>query len=374
MSDQTVAGMVAAPRSGVVPLITPSERQVLRRLATQVAELAARPVEQEKRELWYRHNALQPTRPVIFCDPENGWNEIITPDQMACEGELARAWEMRLRKEIYWGAEMQDDRVVQSTFEVAHVYSESDWGMHETVIGGEDGGSYVWDAPLQSYDLLGQLRFPQIAVDHEATGRMLSLAQETLGDLLSVRLKTVWWWSTGMTWTLIKLRGLSQMMYDMLDHPDELHRLMAFLRDGNQARLDWLESHDLLSLNNDGTYVGSGGFGWSHELPGPGFRRSRAHARHVGVCREPGDGGRVTADVRRVHFPVSASAAGTLRAELLRLLRAARQAVARRQGHPQPAPRLDLALEQRRGHGRAPARSLHPLAQATPRGPGHAGL
>jgi hypothetical protein len=56
-------------------------------------------------------------------------------------------------------------------------------------------------------------------------------------------------------------------MLDMSDHPDELHRLMAFLRDGHLARLDFLERRGLLSLNNDGTYVGSGGFGWSHELP-----------------------------------------------------------------------------------------------------------
>jgi hypothetical protein len=46
---------------------------------------------------------------------------------------------------------------------------------------------------------------------------------------------------------------------------------MAFLRDGHLARLDLLEENGLLSLNNDGTYVGSGGFGWSRELPVPGF-------------------------------------------------------------------------------------------------------
>ncbi len=49
--------------------------------------------EAEKRKLWLRHNALQPTRPVIFCDPENGWNEIIRPEHLACESELARDWE-----------------------------------------------------------------------------------------------------------------------------------------------------------------------------------------------------------------------------------------------------------------------------------------
>jgi len=247
------------------------DRLILRELAKQVAELAARPVEKEKRELWYRHNALEPTRPLVFCDPENGWNEILTPDTLQCEGGLARAWEWYLRREVFWGAHMRDDKVIEAVFNVGHVYTETDWGLRETRIGGEGGGSWRWEAPLKTYDDMDKLRFPQITVDYEATQELLQLAQETFGDILQVRLKTVWWWSFGMTQTLVYLRGLEQIMYDMVDCPEGVHRLMAFLRDGHAARLDFLEKNGLLFLNNDGTYVGSGGFGWTHELPQPDF-------------------------------------------------------------------------------------------------------
>ena len=115
--------------------ISPRDRAVLRQLAGQVAELAARPVEQEKRDLWYRHNALQPTRPLVFCDPEHGWHEIITPDDLACEGELARGWEFRLRQEIFWGAQMRDDRVIEPFFDVPHVHTNSGWGVHGEKVG-----------------------------------------------------------------------------------------------------------------------------------------------------------------------------------------------------------------------------------------------
>ena len=73
--------------------ISPRDREILRGLAARVAEVASRPIEAEKRELWYRHNSLEATRPLIFCDPENGWYEILTPDQLKCEGNLARIWE-----------------------------------------------------------------------------------------------------------------------------------------------------------------------------------------------------------------------------------------------------------------------------------------
>jgi hypothetical protein len=74
-----------------------------------------------------------------------------------------------------------------------------------------------------------------------------------------------------MTMTLVFLRGLEQVLYDFVLETGLMHRLMAFLRDGTMHMLDELGRQDLLSLNNDGTYVGSGGLGYSHQLPQPDF-------------------------------------------------------------------------------------------------------
>ncbi len=95
MADQTVASLFtqSIPRDQI--LISAGDQQVLRSLAGELAELASRDIEQEKADLWRRHNALEATRPVIFCDPENGWYEIITPVQIRCHGQLARSWETK---------------------------------------------------------------------------------------------------------------------------------------------------------------------------------------------------------------------------------------------------------------------------------------
>jgi len=259
------------------PQISSRDRLILRRLAGHVGELASRAIEDEKRDLWYRHNALEPTRPLIFCDPENGWNEILTPDMFECEGRLARDWEWRLRQEIFWGQEMKDDRVIEPFFNIGYVACETDWGMHETKRGGLDGGSYVWDAPLASFEDMGRLCFPSVEVDLPATDALADLARSFFGDLLEVRVRTGWFWSVGLTYPLVNLRGLEQILWDMIDQPDDLHRLMAFLRDGTLSYLDQLETSGWLSLNNDGSYVGSGGFGWSRELPRGDFD---GHVRH----------------------------------------------------------------------------------------------
>jgi hypothetical protein len=84
-----------------------------------------------------------------------------------------------------------------------------------------------------------------------------------------------------MTRTLVNLRGLEQIMFDMVDHPDELKRLMEFLRDGYLAKLDFLESNGLLAANHDGSYVGSGGFGYTRHLPQDGFDPERVRTRDM---------------------------------------------------------------------------------------------
>jgi hypothetical protein len=143
--------------------------------------------------------------------------------------------------------------------------------MAEKRTSGGAGGSFVWDAPLKSYDQLGQLRFPTVTVDAAATNELLDLANDVFCGILPVRLRGGWQWTTGLTSTLANLRGLEQIMLDMVDEPENLHRLMAFLSDGTLARLEYLEANGLLSLNNGGDYVGSGGFGWTKELPAEGF-------------------------------------------------------------------------------------------------------
>ena len=258
-------------RDVLVTGIDAGDRVVLRELACRVAELASRDIEQEKRTLWYKHNRLEKTRPLIFCDPEEGWHEIITDKQLKCTNSLARQWEFALHKEIFWGESMNDDRVIEPFFDVSHIYSESDWGIHEERIKHSKRGSYTWISPVKNSDDLEKLRAPKITLDYESTNRQLELANNVGGDILTVRLKTAWWWSMGMTETLIYLRGLEKIMFDMYDNPDFVHRLMAFLRDAHMAKLDFLEEGGLLSLNNDGTYVGSGGFGWTDELPSDGF-------------------------------------------------------------------------------------------------------
>jgi len=251
-----------------VAAFSQKDADVLRTLAKRVAQVAALEEQKEKRKLWYALNSLKPIRPLVFCDPENGWYEIIPESDCQCEGELARNIEHILRKELFWGENMGDDKVVDATFSLPHVYTSTGWGLPFNFIGEEYGHAYTWEPPLKDYDTdLLKMRLPKFIVDHESSNRLLALVQEVLEPHLRVQLKTAWWWSFGLTREMVWLRGMERFFYDIFDYPEKVHEAMGILRDGYIGLIDALESEGLLLPNGDNTYVGSGGFGFTDELP-----------------------------------------------------------------------------------------------------------
>jgi hypothetical protein len=270
--DQTAAGKIQTGFRREDVFLVPQDRHVLGILSERVAEIAASDRMAEVRRLWTAHNALRRVRPLVFCDPENGWNEIITETQMECRGKLARRWEMDLRKEIFWAEAMRDDKPVEPFFDVPYTVSPDDWGLQAEYHKADAAGSYVWDAPIGDYDRdLARLHSPQFEIDWETTRGCLALADDVFGGTLQVRLKGTWWWSLGLTWLAATFRGLQAILLDFVDQPEGLKELLSRLSRGYMEKLDFLEREGLLSLNNDGTYVGSGGYGFTDQLPQPDF-------------------------------------------------------------------------------------------------------
>ena len=267
--------------------VSESDREILRKLAGRVADLAVKEKQQEKIKLWKDHNTLKTKRPVVFCDPENGWNDIIMDDILQCHGNLARRWELILRKELFWGEELKDDKPVGTFFNVGYTYTESDWaGEKDLVRGGTGGGSYIWEAPIKDIGDIDKIRVPEIEVDYKVTNDTLELAQEVFEGLLEVRLKGIWWWSLGFTFDLVKLIGLEKMLMLFYDDPELVHSVNKKISEGYEAKLKFLEDNSLLYLNNDGTYVGSGGLGYSDEMPAHDFDESKVRPVDMWVHSE----------------------------------------------------------------------------------------
>lgn len=248
--------------------ISSEEREILRPLAEKVARLADADVEKEKIELWRRNNQLEKGRPLVFCYPERGWNEVLTDAEHKCTGALAIRFETELRKKIFWAEEMGDDTPLEPYFDIPYTVSADDWGLKTEFHKAEEKGSMTWEHPLKDYQTdLGKLHSPEYIIDMQTTTRSVELAKEAFGDILPVRLRGRWWPSLGITKPAIHMRGLSNFLFDFYDHPDELKQFLSIISNGLLEKMDYIEQNNLLHLNNDSTYNGSGGFGFTNELP-----------------------------------------------------------------------------------------------------------
>lgn len=285
-TEQTAAGYPEIKLMGTTFSFSPQEIATLRALGQMVAEIAARPIMAEKARLWTAHNDLKTNEPLVFIDPENGWNEIIPAGTITCSDPLARVWEMALRKLIFWADEMKDDKVIEAVFDVPYSYSDNGWGVSLSKIGGEGSGSYIVKQAIEDYEQdFPKLHHPQLSIDQEESDKVLELAHEVFDGVLQVRRKGTWWWTLGMTWDYVNLRGLEDFMIDFLTEPEWVHRTMNLLCEGKLAMLDYLENLGLLPDNTGATYVGSGGFGFTSELPWNGFNANQVRTIDMwGFC------------------------------------------------------------------------------------------
>jgi len=251
--------------------VTARDRQTIRDLACRISELAADPDQEERRRLWYAQNGLRPIRPLVYCSPEGSWTELLPQDVLQCEDDDARGLEWGLRARIYAVEHFHDDQVCDNVFRVPHAVTNTGWGIGPEYIRPDEArGAYVWDPPIKARADIDKIETPTVTYDPEATQRSLERYEELLSDLMEVRVWGGHWWALGLIdeWTF--LRGITQTFWDMADDPEFVHAGMRRLMEGKLAWLDQLEALGILSLNNGNNYVGSGGFGWTDELPQPG--------------------------------------------------------------------------------------------------------
>ncbi|MDR0878697.1 MAG: hypothetical protein LBN21_11640 [Treponema sp.] len=272
---QTAAGYPEVKTMKTAFKFSAKETAELRRLASRVAEIAAWPEMDRKKKLWTAHNDLKTTEPVVFIDPENGWNQIIDAKTLVSEDPLARVWEMSLKKQIFWAEGMKDDKVIEPYFDVPYSYSDTGWGLELKKHSTEKGGSYIVIPALNDYDTdFDKIHYPEIILDDEQSALLMELGHTVFDGILTVRRKNTWWWTLGMCWDFVNIRGLEDFMCDMIAEPENFHRVMNMLCEGKLKMLDFLEKNGLLALNTEGTYVASGGFGWTDDLPQKGFSGS----------------------------------------------------------------------------------------------------
>jgi hypothetical protein len=254
-----------------------SDKTVLRRLAEKVADIAAEPGQCQKAELWRRLNDLDSLRPMVWIN-EIPWHE------MDIGGELtlrtmhpwARERERELRRVIYQWRHMPGDMIVNEYLACPLAIHSTDFGIIEQVdIRRTDPETDIvsrhFHMQIYNLDDLEKIRMPVVTHDEQATEYSFAAMCDLYGDIMPVRkVGQTHIWFTPWDY-LIRWWGIEEAMLDMYEQPDLVHAGVERMVDAWMVELDQFEARNLLSLDCDNTRIGSGGYGYTSDLPGTDF-------------------------------------------------------------------------------------------------------
>lgn len=228
----------------------------IRSLANHVAVLAREPRMAAIKKRWADVNALRkPDRAPVWCRPVGCWKEIITDDMLECTEPWLRQIEYAFLQTLH-KREIDDDQPIEEYFAVNAVFEcvpKNTWGVDiERHAPREAGGAWGFDPPLRQVADFDRLTVPTFQYCAEETRIRKEQTEELLGDILPVQVTAGPLLGATLGSSAAELRGLEQIMLDMIDAPEVMHRLMAYLRDACLSALDQLEATGLITPNNNG--------------------------------------------------------------------------------------------------------------------------
>jgi len=256
---------------------------ILRPLAARVAEIAALPVQEEKRRLWRALNARQPSRPMVMID-QVCWNEMNYDGSLTlrCADPECRGYEDYLRRTLYQWEHFPVDMVVEPFVRVPKAIHNSGFGVRvrEEIAVTDPTNSVVGHRFLNQFQTeedLEKIQTPRIYHDAAETGRREAVAHELFDGLLEVRVEGadpyLSLWDPISTWM-----GVQNALYALIDRPEYMHRLVGRVTDGYLRMLDQLEEQGLLCgpqslIHCTGAYT--------DELPAPGYNPAKPRTKDL---------------------------------------------------------------------------------------------
>lgn len=265
--------------------IVPSnkDRDVIRRLAFAVAEIATLPVQEQKRNLWRRLNARKPERPMVMID-QLCWNELNVNDELTltCENAECRGYEDQLRKTLYQWKHFPVDRVVEPFIRVPRDVYDSGFQVkvQEHIAVGDPTNSVVGHGYVNQFETdadLDKIKTPIITHNAAETARRLEVAHQLFDGTLEIFEQGVdpylSVWDPISSWMSVEA-----VLYSIVDRPDYLKELAQRMVNGYLSMLDQLEAQGLLCHHQSVIHCTGA---YSDELPAPGFDPERPRTRDI---------------------------------------------------------------------------------------------
>ena len=231
------------------------DRDILRGLAAQTAEIAALDIQAEKRKLYRAVNGLKMIRPVVMLD-ELPWNQLNGDGELTlmCVDPFLREVELGMRRTLYRWKHCPGDMIVEPFYCLSRSVRIDPIGpeVKESTIELDKGNNIIshhYVDQLDTLESLEMLKTPEIHVDDALTEKRRELLDGIFGDILPVRVTGITHAGFYMPWDdYSRWRGVEAIYVDLYDNPELLH---AFMRKYVDIRKDLLRREEEMGLLDD---------------------------------------------------------------------------------------------------------------------------
>jgi hypothetical protein len=210
--------------------------QILRELVKELNEIVNNPIQDERRNLWRKHNSLKRIRPLIYVRAF-AFHEIFNEQELKCEDPFFRQYEYYIHM-MKFRDTIGDDYIIEPWLTVKAVFDPPQdlrWGIRTTL--GEKpkpGGAAAFKPEIIEEEDIEKLVIPEHKINEKATMERLEKLKDAVGDLIEIDLERgsiFGMWAQDISTDLAKLRGLEQIMWDAYDRPEWFHKLLSRMRD-----------------------------------------------------------------------------------------------------------------------------------------------
>jgi len=266
------------------------DREVLRGLASELAEIAALPVHQEKARLWQRLNDLDSARPMVWIN-EICWHEMDVDGELTLvtEDAWAQDQERELRRTLYQWRHLPGDMVVSDHLVCPLAVHSTDFGIIEDVevVRTDDASDVVsrsFHVQIRDRDDLEKIKMPVVTHNEAATEfRYQAMCEVYDGIMPVVKQGQTHIWFTPWDY-LIRWWGIEKAMMDLIERPDLVHAAVDRMVDAWMVELDQFEALNALALDANNTRIGSGGYGYTNDLPGEPYDAAYVRPKNMWGC------------------------------------------------------------------------------------------
>ena len=262
------------------------DTEVLRGLASELAEIAALPVHRENGSA-----VAEPQRPAVGTPDGLDQRDPVARDERRRRADPARPtdpWardqERDLRRTLYQWRHLPGDMIISDFLACPLAIHSTDFGIIEDVgIARTDDKNDIvsreFHIQIRDFDDLEKIKMPVVTHNEAATEFRYQAMSEVYDGIMPVRRmgQTHIWYTP---WDfLVRWWGVQEAMMDLVMRPSLVHAGVERIVDAWMIELDQFESMNLLSLDANNTRVGSGGYGYTESLPGEPLRPRLGPAR-----------------------------------------------------------------------------------------------